>query len=131
MENYIALIRYCGFIKNNEMFTALMELVDGGEVGDNLYRMVEEKFGAEIRDEVFAGIGVAPYGLPTPDKPVTLHPVLERLQAKVGVQACRDFLSASLRDLPDRHFRREKRRYQKVRDIDEYLKKRHQSFVSG
>lgn len=78
-DNYVALIRYCRFIKNNDMFVALMELVDGGEVGDNLYRMVEEKFGTGLRDEVFAGIGVAPYGLPTPDKPVTLQPVLERL----------------------------------------------------
>jgi hypothetical protein len=51
------------------------------------------------------------------------------LQAKVGAQACRDFLSASLRDLPDRYFRGEKQKYQKAQDIAEYLKKRHQSFV--
>ena len=36
-DNYIALIRYCRFIKNNEMFVALLELVDGGEVDENLY----------------------------------------------------------------------------------------------
>jgi hypothetical protein len=129
VENYIALIRYCRFIQNNDMFVAFMELVDGGEVGENLYRLVGEKFGDEIRDEVYAGIGVAPYGLPTPEKPITMHPVLERLQAWVGEQACRDFLSACLRDLPDRYFRREKRKFQKAQDIDEYLKERHQSFV--
>jgi hypothetical protein len=128
-ENYVTLIRYCRFIENNEMLVAFWELVDGGEVGDNLYRLVGEQFGDEVRDQVYAGIGVAPYGLPTPEKPATLHPVLARLQARVGEQACRDLLSASLRDLPDKYYRGEKRKYRKARDIDEYLKKRHRGFV--
>jgi hypothetical protein len=128
-ENYVALIRYCRFIKNDEMFTALMELVDGGDVSENLYRLVGEKFGGEVRDDIFAGIGVAPYGIPSPDKPAYMHPVIERLQAKVGEQASRDFLSACLRDLPDKYFLGEKRKYRKAKDIDEYLKKRHQGFV--
>lgn len=128
-ENYVTLIRYCRFIRNDEMFVALMELVDGGEVGDNLYRLVGERFGDGVRDTVFAEIGVAPYGLPTPEKPATLHPVLERLQAQVGEQACRDLLAGCLRDLPDRSFRGEKRKFRKAKDIDEYLEKRHRSFI--
>lgn len=128
-ENYVTLIRYCRFIKNDNMFIALMELVDGGEVAGNLYRMVGEKFGEELRDEIYAGAEVTPYGLPTPEKPATLHPVLERLQAKVGVQAGQDFLSACLRDLPDKYFSDEKRKFKKAADIDDFLKKRHQGFV--
>lgn len=128
-ENYITLIRYCQFIKNDEMFTALMELVDGGDVSENLYRLAGEKFGAEVRDDIFAGIGVAPYGIPSPDKPAYMHPVIERLEAKVGEQASKDFLSSCLRDLPDKYFQGEKRKYQKAKDIDDYLKKRHQGFV--
>jgi hypothetical protein len=102
--NYFALIRYCRFIKDNEMFIALLELVGGGEVSDNLYRRVAEKFGTDIRDEVYNGIPVAPYGTPTPDKPAYLHPVIEQLETRVGVDACKEFLSASLRDLPDEYF---------------------------
>ena len=128
-ENYITLIRYCRFIGNNEMLVALWELIDGGEVGDNLYRLVGEQLGDEVRDEIYAGIGVAPYGLPSTEKPATLHPVLKRLQGRIGEQACRDLLSASLRDLPDKYYRGEKRRYREAHDIDEYLKKRHRAFV--
>ena len=129
--NYIALIRYCRFIKNNEMFVALLELVDGGEVGDNLYRGAGERFGSDIRDEVFAGTGVAPYGTPSPDKPAYMHPVIERLQARVGEDACKEFLSASLRDLPDEYFLHERDKFRQAGDIDAYLRQRKDAFLTG
>jgi hypothetical protein len=128
--NYISLIRYCRFIRNDEMFVALLELVDGGEVGGNLYHMVEQKFGSELRDEIFAGIGVPPYGTPTPDKPVMLQPVIERLQTRIGDAACKEFLSASLRDLPDEYFLHEREKFRKVNDFDGYLIQRKEAFLS-
>ena len=56
--NYVALVRYCRFIGSHEMYVALVELVDGGEVDENLFRLIGEKFGLDFRDEVFGGIGV-------------------------------------------------------------------------
>ena len=128
--NYMALIRYCRFIKNDEMFVALLELVDGGEVGDNLHRMVGERFGAEIRDEVFAGVGVAPYGTPSPEKPAYVQPVIQRLQRRVGADVCSEFLSACLRDLPDEYFLPEREKFQQAADIDSYLRHRKEEFVA-
>ena len=130
-ENYIALIRYCQFIKNNDMFVAMLELVDGGEVGDNLYRRVSERFGTEIRDEIFTGIGVAPYGTPSPDKPAYMQPVIERLEARVGDEACNEFLSASLRDLPDEYFLSEREKFRQAGNIDAYLLQRKEAFLTG
>ena len=128
--NYMALIRYCRLIKNNAMFVALLELVDGGEVGDNLYRRVGERFGVEIRDEIFGGIGVAPYGTPSPDKPAYLHPVIEQLEARMGSDTCNEFLSASLRDLPDEYFLPEREKFRQASDIDAYLRQRKGAFVA-
>lgn len=129
-DNYLALIRYCRLIGDNEMFVALLELADGGEVGENLYRIVGEQFGEVIRDEVFAGIGVAPYGTPSPDKPAYMHPVLERLEARVGHDACSDLLSGCLRDLPDEHYESARGRYRLAGDIDSYLGQRRESFIA-
>lgn len=129
-ENYIALARYCLFIKNNAMYVAILELVDGGEVGDNLYSKIGTTFGKEIRDEALAGIGTAPYGTPTPDKPAYMHPVIERLEAKVGQRACEDFLSACLRDLPDEGFLHEREKYHHAGNIDTYLVQRKKAFVA-
>ncbi len=128
--NYMALVRYCRFIRNDEAFVALLELVDGGEVGGNLYRRVGERFGAEIRDEVFAGIGVAPYGTPNSAKPAYLHPVIKRLERRVGEEACKEFLSASLRDLPDEYYLPEREKFHEAADMDAYLRQRKEAFVA-
>lgn len=129
-ENYIALIRYCWFIHNNEMFVALLELVDGGEVGENLYRRVGEQFGDELRAEVYADSSIPPYGIPTPDKPATLQPVLRRLESRVGQAACRELLSASLRDLPDEYYLHEREKYRQAGSIDTYLLQRKRAFLA-
>jgi len=129
-NNYITLIRYCRFLQNDDMYVALLELVDGGEVGARLYRKVGKQFGNKVRNEVFAGIGVTPYGTPTPEKPAYLQPVIERLEAKIGKEACADFLSPSLRRLPTRDFLGERQKYKRAANIDEYLRQRKENFVA-
>jgi hypothetical protein len=130
-ENYIALVRYCLFVKNHDLYVAFLELVDGGEVGENLHRLVAERFGAAVRDEVFAGIGVVPFGTPTPEKPAMFQPVITRLEVKVGKQACADFLSSSLRDLPDEYFLEEREKFRQAGGIDAYLVRRKEDFIAA
>jgi len=129
-ENYIALARYGIFIKEHAIYAAFLELIDGGEVGMNLYNWTAKRFGAEVRDAVFEGYSVAPLGIPTPEKPATFQPVIERLEAKVGKQACADFLSESLRDLPDEYYAGEREKYQQAGSIDAYLARRKEDFVA-
>jgi hypothetical protein len=128
-ENFVTLARYGLFIKDNSVFVAFLELLDGGEAQENLYKRTAERFGESLRDEVFAGIGVASYGIPTPEKPKYMHPVIERLQQAVGQEACRDLLSDSLRDLPDEYYVKEREIYQSSRDVDEYIARKKQKFV--
>ena len=127
--NYLALARYGRFMHDDELFVAILELLDGAEAQANLYRQVDEAWGEEVRDRVFAGIGLSPLGLPSTDKPRFIHPVLERLEQEVGKEACRQLLSGSLRDLPDRYFVGERRRYRRSTDINDYLRKKHRAFV--
>ncbi len=128
--NYMALVRYCRFIRDDEAMVAFLELVDGGEVGENLYRMVGERFGLDIRDEVFAGIGVAPYGTPSPEKPAYVQPVVSRLERQIGAEASSEFLSACLRDLPAEYFLPEYEMYSTSADIDDYLRQRKDAFMA-
>ena len=71
-ENFITLARYGVFIKSNPIYVAFLESLDGGESQENLYKLVAEQYGENLRDEVFDGIGVVPFGTPTPDKVVNL-----------------------------------------------------------
>lgn len=91
-ENFTTLARYRLFTHNNTIFVAFLEVLDGGEAQENLYKRVAEQYGETFRDEIFAGIGVAPYGLPTPEKPRYTHQVIERLEegARLSKRARRD-----------------------------------------
>jgi hypothetical protein len=128
-DNYITLARYGLFTDNNDLYVAILELLDGAEAQANLHRLVGELFGQEVQEEVFAGVGLAPLGVPSTDKPAFMHPVIERLEKRVGEEECKRLLSGSLRDLPNRYFLGERRKYRKSRDIDDYLVKKARSFV--
>ena len=130
VENFLTLARYGLFIKDNAVFVALLESLDGGEAQENLYSRVTEKYGEALRDEVFAGIGVAPFGIPTPEKPRYMQPVIERLEKTLGAEACRALLADSLRDLPDEYYVKSREMYQASRDVDGYLVLKKQEFVA-
>jgi len=129
-ENFLTLARYGLFIKNNAIFVALLESLDGGEAQENLYRRVGEKHGETLRDEVFAGIGVAPFGIPTPEKPRYMQPVVARLERALGREACRALLADSLRDLPEEYYVRDHEMYTASQDVDRYLALRKQGFIA-
>ncbi len=128
-ENLLALARYGWFAKDNTIYVAFLELLDGAEVQPNLYEKVGALFGDGIRDKVFAGIGVAPLGLPTPKKPHYLFPVIDRLIEKVGYEQVELLLSACLRDLPDEYFVDDREKYINSASIDTYLVSKHQALV--
>ena len=128
-ENFITLARYGLFLKHNTVFVAFLEVLDGGEAQENLYKRVGEKYGDALRNEVFAGIGVAPYGIPTPEKPRYLQPVIERLEQALGAAACRELLGDSLRDLPDEMYGGERELYQACQDVEAYLLRKKQKFM--
>ena len=128
-DNLLALGRYGRFTKNNDVYIAVLELLDGAEAQPNLYKKVGEIFGQAVRDEAFAGVGVSVLGLPPTEKPFDMFPVIDRLIGIVGYEATEQLLSACLRDLPDEYFLDEREKYIKSRDIDHYLVEKHRSFV--
>jgi hypothetical protein len=128
-DNLLSLARYGRFMKNSGIYVAFVELLDGAEAQPNLYKKVGERYGESVRDEVFAGIGLSPLGLPSTDKPFDIFPVLDRLLDKVGYEEVEGMLSACLRDLPDEYFIDERKKYIKSADIDDYLRNMHQEFV--
>jgi hypothetical protein len=128
-ENLLALARYGLFIKNNAVYVAILELLDGAEAQSNLNKKVGELFGDKVQAEVFTGIGISPVGLPSIHKPFDMFPVLDRLISRVGYEAVEQLFSACLRDLGDEYFIEDREQYIKSVNIDEYLQDKHQAFV--
>ncbi len=129
IENLITLARYGWFTRNNAVLIAFLELLDGCEAQENLHVRVAERHGEALRDQVFSGIGLAPLGIPTPEKPAYMHPVIERLERSIGEQACRDLLSDSLRDLPDELYAGERELFLSSNGVDDYLVRKKQKFM--
>jgi hypothetical protein len=128
-DNLLALARYGRFTKNYTIYVAMLELLDGAEAQPNLYKKVGELFGEAVRDEAFAGVGVSVLGVPPPEKPFDMFPVIDRLINLVGCEATQHLLSACLRDLPDEYFVGERQKYVRYGDIDKFLKKKHHALV--
>ena len=128
-DNLLAIAWYGHFIKNNAIYVAVLELLDGAEAQQNFYNRVGEIFGESVRNEVFAGVGISALGVPPPEKPFDMFPVIDRLIGIVGYEATEQLLSACLRDLPEEYFLDEREKYLKSGDIDKYLVKKHRSFV--
>jgi hypothetical protein len=128
-DNLLAIGRYGLFIKNNAIYVAILEVLDGAEVQLNLYQKVGTSFGERVRDEVFAGIGVSPMGLPPAEKPFDMFPVLDRLISKLGYEQVEILLSACLRDLPEEYYLDDREKFFQLANIDEYLRYKHQSLV--
>jgi hypothetical protein len=67
-DNLVVLVRYGHFTKNNPVYVALIELLDGSEALQGLYDKLGQAVGEEKRDEVFAGIDLPPLGTPSSEK---------------------------------------------------------------
>jgi hypothetical protein len=129
-DNLVTLVRYGWFVKNNEVYVAAVELLDGSEALDGLYEKLGQAVGEKKRDEVFAGIEIPPLGTPSSEKPRITQAVMERLEGLVDAETCREILSGSLRHLEDAWYVDERAKYAECRDIDEYLERKGREFMA-
>lgn len=129
-ENYVALAHYGLFIENNELYVGVLELLDGAEALDNLYKKVGETLGEAKRDEIFEGIELSPMGSPNTEKPIVMSAAMERLENQVDAETCKKILGSGLRDLKYAWYQEEKRKFIECGYIDEYLVKKGDDFIA-
>ncbi|MCJ7435488.1 MAG: hypothetical protein MUO77_18555, partial [Anaerolineales bacterium] len=105
------------------------ELIDGGEVLDNLYKKTGDVLGVERRDGIFAGIELIPLGTPNSEKPAVMQAMLERLE-RAEPHACKQILSSGLRDLHDEYYAVTKKMFDECANIDEFLLRKKQELIA-
>src|SRR5665648_76662 len=128
-ENYVALVRYGFFIKDDLLFLGMMEIVDGEESLRNLHEKLEHLFDEETLDYVFQDYGVPPLGLPTPEKPAYTAAVLQRLSERFDEPSYKNLIKDSLRDLPVEAYGDIKRQFEESAGLDKFLQKRGDQFL--
>lgn len=129
-DNYVALARYGRFVKDNDIYIAIVELLDGSEALDNLYEKLGDSVGKKRRDEILAGIELPPLGTPSTQKPSVTQAVMERLEDMVDPDTCQRILSSGLRTLQDEWYVQGREKYRTCKTFDEFLERKGQDFIA-
>jgi hypothetical protein len=125
----LALARYVLFINNKTLTVHALELIDGAEVMENLSINLKQKIGKGIWTEIFRGIKLPALITHPRDKLKITKKVMERLEAKLDKEKCREVLSSNLHFVPDEAFISDKKTFQESKNIDDFLRVRHKEYV--
>ena len=82
--NYIYILYFGRYLKNNDIIIAAMDTIDGGEMFPNLSKQLVEKFGQEFHDEIFNGVEIPSLGLHPKKKPAITKILISRIIEKLG-----------------------------------------------
>lgn len=130
-QNLVALSRYGYFIKNYDLYLAILELVDGAEVMNVLRERISEIAGVEAADRLLPESDLPPLGLPSAEKVDETKKILGRLQNQLDSDTCRRILGEVAHGLP-RDFRKgEREKYLKAGSIDKYLELRRKEAIEN
>jgi hypothetical protein len=129
-DNYFPVAQYARYRGNNEMLVAIIELVDGSEVMDNLFAVLEKEAGEAVRDQVFAGIELPPLGTTSAKKPALTQKVMERFEALVDAGIRDKILSACLRSLPEEMHSEARQEYLSSESLEAFLQAKGDAFIA-
>ncbi|MCE7746557.1 MAG: hypothetical protein GPJ52_15625, partial [Candidatus Heimdallarchaeota archaeon] len=71
-DNFVSILYYGYFTSNEDLIVAVMESLDGWEMFPNFEKQLIEKYGKEVRDEIFGEINLPPPGIHPKKKPAII-----------------------------------------------------------
>ena len=129
-DNFIALLRYARFANNKEVEIALLQLLDGSKVLEALSNTVRETVGESTHKKIFKGIKMPTLGAPTKNWPKITKKFMEQLEANLDEETCREILLSGPHAGPKEYYLDKREKFLQSKNIDDFLKKRHQEFVT-
>jgi hypothetical protein len=128
--SYVALSRYGYFIKNMDLYLAVLELLDGAEVMNVLNQRLREHVDVVKRDKILPNKDLPPLGLPSSEKIDVTRQVLKKMNKILTPDECKKVLVDVAHGLP-RDFRKgEREKFLKAGSIDEYLRKEREDGIA-
>jgi len=129
-DNFITLIRYAAFIKNDDIYVAALELIDGAEALETLHRKLGEELGDAARDRIFEGVDLPKLGTTNDLRPPLTHTVLGRMAKTLDSELSVRILGSGLRYLEDAWYLDAKRKYEEAGSLDAYLEVKGNDFIA-
>lgn len=128
-ENFLALLRYFRFTGNRELEAAILELIDGSDVLENLSKTLKKTKGTQIHNKIFVGIDFPPLGTFSKEKPEITKKIMERIYAELGEEGCKEVLLSGPHVVPGDFFIEDKKKFLKSKNLDDFLRKRHVAYI--
>ena len=128
-KNLVALLGYSRFTGNREIEIALLEILDGSEVLNKLSSRTKKILGKKQHKEIFAGIKIPPLGTLSIEKPKITKKLMEKMEAELGEDSCREILLSGPHAGSKKTYLTERKAFMKSRNIDDFLRKRHKEYV--
>jgi len=129
LDRLIALGRYSALVKKNDYFVYLVGLIGAREVLPAIGERLEAIAGKEARGKVFDGFELPPLGSPQDDYPKLTKKIIDAIEAELPSETCREVLTYNYHKVPVEAFKEKKKRFEKAKSIDEFLKDEHRRFV--
>ena len=129
-DNFITLIRYAAFIKNDDIYVAALELIDGAEALETLHRKLGEELGDAARDRIFESVNLPELGTTNDLRPPLTHTVLDRMAKTLDPELCVRVLGSGLRYLEDAWYLDAKRKYEEAGSLDAFLEVKGNDFIA-
>ncbi|MGB9023445.1 MAG: hypothetical protein WCC94_08430 [Candidatus Bathyarchaeia archaeon] len=130
-ENLLGLLRYGRFAGNRQVEIALLELLDGSDVFENLSETMKQKLGEDKRNEILEGITLPALGTHSKDKPKVTKEFMERMETKLGEEKSKEILLSGPHAGPKEEYLPERKTFLASKNIDDFLKKRHREYVDS
>jgi hypothetical protein len=129
MERLVAIARYCNLVRTNEYYAYFALILNARNVLPDLGERLATIAGEETRRTVFQGFELPPLGSPQEDYPRLTQMVVDRLEAELPSEKCREILTWNYHRVPAEAFKEKKGRFEKADSVDEYLKDEHKRFI--
>ncbi|MGB9134759.1 MAG: hypothetical protein WCC63_04135 [Candidatus Bathyarchaeia archaeon] len=129
MERLVAIARYCSFAKKNDCYVYFTSILGAREVLPNLAERLKTIVGEETQRKIFEGFELPPLGSPQDEYPRLTRMIVERLEAELPREMCREVLTWNYHNVPVEAFREKKEHFEEADSIDEYLKEEHSDFI--
>ncbi|UCG04135.1 MAG: hypothetical protein JSW11_09140 [Candidatus Heimdallarchaeota archaeon] len=124
----VGLWRYFPFIEKHHYIEELIDIAESSSAMETLYDRIAEWHGETVRNEIFKDITIPPLGAHPEKKPHVTKIVMNRLEEKLGTEKTIELLRPCLHGGP--LVGKDKEKFQKLKDLDEFLIIKHQEFVN-
>ena len=129
MERLVAIARYSNLANKKDYYIYFVSILGARNVLPDISERLATIAGEETRGKVFQGFKLPPPGSPQEEYPKLTKMIVDRMEAELPSETCREVLTWNYHKVPAEAFKEKRERFEKARSIDEFLKDEHRRFI--